>query len=246
MTADGTDTRSIVWLDIDNTLYSASHKVADLMRERIQAYFGSLGLAKGSGNDLAEHYYTEYGLAIRGLIAHHQIDPLDFDAKCDQSLPLEQVLKPDPRTRKLLEDFDRSKTRVWALTNAYINHAKRVLKILQLDDLVEEIVYCDYLQPNFSCKPEPKFYHDALVEAKVTDPSTCYFVDDSLKNVRAAKNLGWGSSIYFRESPTDNPYESGLALQTRVEGVDATIRSLDELRGLWPHLFKATSHHEGL
>ena len=47
------------------------------------------------------------------------IDPLDFDEKCDASLPLETMLSPDPRVRKLLEDIDRSKCRVWALTNAY-------------------------------------------------------------------------------------------------------------------------------
>lgn len=47
------------------------------------------------------------------------VDPLDFDEKCDASLPLETMLSPDPRIRKLLEDIDRSKCRVWALTNAY-------------------------------------------------------------------------------------------------------------------------------
>jgi hypothetical protein len=49
------------------------------------------------------------------------IDPLDFDAKCDGSLPLESILKPDPSLRKLLQDIDRTKVRVWALTNAYVN-----------------------------------------------------------------------------------------------------------------------------
>jgi hypothetical protein len=48
-------------------------------------------------------------------------DPLDFDAKCDGSLPLESILKPDPSLRKLLQDIDRTKVRVWALTNAYVN-----------------------------------------------------------------------------------------------------------------------------
>ena len=47
-------------------------------------------------------------------------DALDFDRKCDQSLPLEELLSEDAKVRKLLEDMDRSKTRVWALTNAYV------------------------------------------------------------------------------------------------------------------------------
>lgn len=47
------------------------------------------------------------------------VDPLDFDKKCDGSLPLEDMIKPDPILRKLLQDIDRSKARVWGLTNAY-------------------------------------------------------------------------------------------------------------------------------
>lgn len=67
--------------------------------------------------------------------------------------------------------------------------------------------------------------------ACITDPSLCYFVDDSLKNVRAAKALGWASSVYFREEGADRPDAGGV-------GVDATISDLEELRTVWAHLFK--------
>jgi pyrimidine and pyridine-specific 5'-nucleotidase len=46
---------------------------------------------------------------------------MDFDRKCDGTLPLDDLIKPDPRLRKLFQDLDRSKVRVWALTNAYKN-----------------------------------------------------------------------------------------------------------------------------
>jgi pyrimidine and pyridine-specific 5'-nucleotidase len=55
-----------------------------------------------------------------GLITLSCEDGLDFDRKCDQSLPLEELLSEDGTVRKLLEDMDRCKTRVWALTNAYV------------------------------------------------------------------------------------------------------------------------------
>lgn len=48
-----------------------------------------------------------------------QADPLDFDQKCDGSLPLEEMIAFDPKLRKLFEDIDRTKVRVWALTNAF-------------------------------------------------------------------------------------------------------------------------------
>lgn len=47
------------------------------------------------------------------------LDPLDFDRKCDGSLPLEDMISYDPSVRKLFEDIDTTKVRVWGLTNAY-------------------------------------------------------------------------------------------------------------------------------
>ena len=85
------DDRVIVWFDIDNTLYSASTKISHAMGERIHgcflqrrdahllvtnnflAYFVSLGLAHDEAAELHHHYYTEYGLALRGLTRHHDV-----------------------------------------------------------------------------------------------------------------------------------------------------------------------------
>lgn len=58
-------------------------------------------------------------MGIATYILTRTPDVLDFDRKCDGSLPLEQMISYDPALRKLFEDIDRSKARVWALTNAY-------------------------------------------------------------------------------------------------------------------------------
>ena len=111
------------------------------------------------------------------LTYSQRLDALDFDEKCDGSLPLEEMINPDPSIRKLFQDIDRSKARVWALTNAYktvcmmewwrflilhplhsFQHAMRVLKILNVDDLIDGLVFCDYSDRNFSCKPEQGYY----------------------------------------------------------------------------------------
>lgn len=102
------------------------------------AYFVKLGLDHEEASKLHLQYYTRYGLALRGLTRHHDVgnaspfpsqytphahedyllDPLDFDRQCDGSLPLEDMIKFSPSLRKLFEDIDRKKVRVWALTNA--------------------------------------------------------------------------------------------------------------------------------
>lgn len=67
-------------------------------------------------------------------------------------------------------------------------HAKLVLRILKLDDLVEGIVYCDYRVKDFVCEPAAEYFAMAMeLEAGLSDPSKCYFVDDNRGHVDAAR-----------------------------------------------------------
>ncbi|KAJ7180193.1 pyrimidine 5-nucleotidase [Mycena crocata] len=238
-----------IFLDVDNTLYSASTGVSKKMGEAILAYFRTLFPedeaieCERKAKALHLEYYTQYGLAVRGLMVHFNIDPLEFNDRCDGSLPLEDLIRPNPAHRKLLQDIDRSKATVWALTNAYDTHAKRVLKILNLEDQIDGgIIYCDYAEPNFVCKPDAEFYRQALKKANVSDPSTCYFIDDNKGNVDAARALGWGHVAHFCEAGLVH-VEGGQTKQIKLEGerrddgVDV-ISDLEELRKIWPEVFK--------
>ncbi|KAI0068823.1 pyrimidine 5-nucleotidase, partial [Artomyces pyxidatus] len=224
------DERLVVFFDIDNTLYSASSKIAHAMGVRIHAYFLTLGLDDDEASELHLKYYTQYGLALRGLTRHHNVDPLDFDEKCDGSLPLEDMLTPDPKLRELFQDIDRTKCRVWALTNAYKTHASRVLKILNLDDQVDGLIYCDYQVPDFVCKPEPEYYLQAMKKAGVSDPAKCLFVDDNLGNVEGARRVGWERVIGDEHTEAQNG---------AFDGAVPVVRNLQDLRKLWPDIFRS-------
>jgi pyrimidine and pyridine-specific 5'-nucleotidase len=126
--------------------------------------------------DLHRKYYTEYGLAILGLVHHHQVDAMDFNAKVDDALPLQDILKPDPKLRRLLQDMDSTKVQLWLLTNAYVTHGMRVVKLLGIDDLFEGITYCDYTQRELVAKPHVGMFKKAMSDAGVEDVSDCYFV----------------------------------------------------------------------
>lgn len=168
------DGRAIVFLDIDNTLYSSATdpSIAALMKDKIRAYFESIGLARAEAERLHQTYYRSYGLAIRGLVKHHDIDPLDYDDKCDAALPLQDILTPNPALVALIANLDRSKCRVFALTNAYRVHARRVLDLTHLTPFIEGCIYCDYTMPDFACKPEPEFY--LAVRPRPPLPSTFF------------------------------------------------------------------------
>lgn len=115
-------------------------------------------------------------MAIEGLVRHHKVDPLEYNSKVDDALPLEDVLKPDSELRKLLEDIDRTNVRLWLFTNAYITHGKRVVKLLGIDDLFEGITYCDYSARRFVCKPNKEIYAQAQRDAGALSADQCYFV----------------------------------------------------------------------
>lgn len=223
------DSRPVFFFDVDNTLYSKNRRVQDLMGELIDKYFMEhLSLSQQDAFELHQRYYKEYGLAIEGLVRHHKVDPLEYNAKVDDALPLEDVLQPDLPLRELLLDLDTTKVKPWLFTNAYVNHGKRVARLLGIGDLFEGITYCDYGAARFVCKPHPDMFHQAQREAGASDPSQCFFVDDSALNCRAAEALGW-TTVHMVEETESAPTSPASQYQ---------VKSLHELRTLFPQFFK--------
>ena len=141
-----------------------------------QYFVEHLVLSPEDATMLHQRYYKEYGLAIEGLVKHHKVDPLEYNKKVDDALPLDNVITPDPQLRRLLEDIDRSQVRLWLFTNAYITHGMRVVRLLEVEDLFEGITYCDYGQEVMICKPRPAMYEKAETEAGAPSSQDCYFV----------------------------------------------------------------------
>lgn len=199
---------------------------------------------------LHQKYYKEYGLAIEGLTRHHKIDPLAFNREVDDALPLDNILKPDPKLRKLLESLDTTKVKPWLLTNAYVTHAKRVVELLGIEDLFEGVTYCDYGKLPLVCKPSQDMYAKAEKEAGAPSKDQCYFVGMSL----SIACLWWGLALYANSVELDDSHlncvhahargwttvhllEQGIPIP-RKPASKYTISSLQELPGLFPHVFK--------
>ncbi|KAI1823102.1 Haloacid dehalogenase-like hydrolase-domain-containing protein [Xylaria intraflava] len=245
--------RPVLFFDIDNCLYPQSKapcsripplgedaliiltlgtKVHDMMAKLIDEYFSKhLGLSKEDAIRLHTEYYKNYGLAIEGLVRYHQIDPLEYNARVDDALPLEGIIKPNPQLRKMLENIDKSKVKLWLLTNAYVNHARRVVKLLGIDDLFDGLTYCDYTALPFVCKPSTEMYAKAMREAGAESFEACYFVDDSYANCAAAQKLGWTAAHLVEE---------GLPVP-KVQASKYQIQHLEELRTIYSQFFKPSA-----
>ncbi|KAF4455578.1 pyrimidine 5'-nucleotidase [Fusarium austroafricanum] len=221
--------KPVLFFDIDNCLYSRNDKVLEHMGFLIDDYFKKhLDLSPDDAEQLHKNYSKQYGQAIEGLVRHHQIDALEYNAKVDDALPLDELIKPNPQLRQFLQDIDTSKVRLWLLTNAYVNHGKRVVRLLGVEDLFEGLTYCDYSKIPFVCKPQKDMYLKAMKEAGVSDLSKCFFVDDSYNNCVGARKAGW-TAIHFVEKGFPMPDTPASQYQ---------IRHLEELRSLYPEFFK--------
>jgi pyrimidine and pyridine-specific 5'-nucleotidase len=174
--------RKVFFFDIDNCLYPKSYQIHEKMAVLIDRYFQeNLGVTPEEATELHQRYYKDYGLALEGLVRYHKVDPLAYNAQVDDALPLEDIIKPNPELRAMLQDIDRSRIKPWLFTNAYVNHGKRVVKLLGIADQFEGITYCDYAAKKFLCKPDPRMFEKAMHEADAQDFKDCYFVGEWLE-----------------------------------------------------------------
>jgi pyrimidine and pyridine-specific 5'-nucleotidase len=222
------------------------------MAHLIDEYFSKhLNLPWEDAKRLHQEYYTSYGLAIEGLVRHHQIDPLDYNSKVDDALPLEGVILPNPELRELLDDLDRTKVTPWLFTNAYITHAKRVINLLEIGDIFEGLTFCDYSKQPLVCKPHSDMFIKGMKEAGVERTEDCFFVgrlvpsgvppillpipncvpDDSYLNCSKAQEYGWTVAHLVEE---------GLPVP-KTQASPYQIRHLRELRTTFPQFFKSTN-----
>ena len=176
------------FIDLDETVYPSSSGLWEKIRERIDLYMSQvMKFDPEKIPDMRRAFYAKYGTTLRGLQAVYGVDMkhyLDFV----HDIPLDQYISPDPSLRKALLSYPQRKI---IFTNADQNHARRVLKRLELSDCFEEIIDIFTIQP--FCKPQPEAFQIALKQAGVSDVRECAFIDDHLPNLATAKDLGFFS-----------------------------------------------------
>ncbi|GAB4462432.1 MAG: pyrimidine 5'-nucleotidase [Anaerolineales bacterium] len=192
-----------IFFDLDDTLYPASSGLWRAIKERMNRYMTErMGLPADQVPALREQYFKTYGTTLRGLQAHHNVDTQDYLAYV-HDLPLEEYLTPNPLQREIIASLP---TRNLIFTNADVHHARRVLAVLQLDDLFETIIDVNAVAPY--CKPMPESFAIAQDFADEPDPRKCVVIDDLPRTTRAALNVGMASILYGTEEPT--PDASGV------------------------------------
>lgn len=175
--------------DLDNTLYSADRELFSLIDVRINRFMvEEAGIAPPEVDDLRRDYWQRYGVTLQGLIRHHAVDPeayLDYVHDVDVASRLD----PDPGLRRCLQQLTQRKV---VFTNGSRAHALRVLDRLEITDQFEAIF--DIRVASYLPKPFVDPYHKVL-DALGLKARHCIMVEDSLANLRTAKELGMGTIL---------------------------------------------------
>ncbi|MEJ2211865.1 MAG: pyrimidine 5'-nucleotidase [Anaerolineae bacterium] len=203
-----------ILFDLDDTLYPRSAGVMIKIRERILAYMRSrLELSAEEADELRRRYLHEYGTTMRGLQIHHHIeadDYLDFV----HDVPLHDYIRPNPALDRALASLPQQKV---VFTNASREHALRVLDVLGVTHHFDRIV--DVRDVGFESKPRPAAYR-RVCEMLDLRPEECVLVEDNVRNLRPAKELGMTTVLV------------GSAVDDAEDVVDHAIARVEEIAGV--------------
>ncbi|MGD8403773.1 MAG: pyrimidine 5'-nucleotidase [Anaerolineales bacterium] len=185
-----------IFFDLDDTLYPASTGLWQAIKERMTLYMAErMGFDPAEIPELREKYYLQYGTTLRGLQANHEIDVEDYLAFV-HDLPLGDYIIPNPELCDVLASLG---TRNLIFTNADAAHARRVLKVLALDNCFEAIVDVNAVAPY--CKPMLESFQIAMRMAGESEPSRCLMIDDLPRTTKAAREAGLFSILFGQDRP---------------------------------------------
>ena len=180
-----------IFFDLDDTLYPASSGLWPTIKERMNRYMiERMNIPAEEVPSLREKYFRTYGTTLRGLQANHKLDVQDYLAYV-HDIRLTDYIQPDPIQRSVLASLQ---TRNLIFTNADANHARRVLRVLQIEEVFSDVVDVNRMEP--VCKPSPQAFALAMQIAGESDPSKCVMIDDLPHTTRAAKAFGLHALLF--------------------------------------------------
>jgi putative hydrolase of the HAD superfamily len=170
--------------DLDDTLYFRDGGLMQEMGHRIQTWLcDHLEVTWEEAITLRHEYYQEYGTTLGGLIVNHDVDTHDYLAFI-HGMPVEDYIAPSPVLDAMLGSIPLRKA---VFTNATVEYARRVLRVLGVEDHFEHVIGIE--QVALRNKPYLDGY-ERMLALLAARGSECIMVEDAARNLVPAKALG--------------------------------------------------------
>jgi putative hydrolase of the HAD superfamily len=172
------------WIfDLDNTLHDAQAKIFPLINKKMNEYISThLKISIKNSCELRKKYWELYGATLKGLIKHHNVNPIDFLEKTHYLENIGNLVVPMPNLVKVLSSI---KGRKILYTNAPKNYVVKILEECKINSYFEGIFSIE--DSNFLPKPSNESMKLFLNKYKVKE---AFFVDDIKENLKTASQHG--------------------------------------------------------
>ena len=190
------------WIfDLDNTMYDINLGLFKKISNRITDFIMSkYSLDIDQAKKIQKEYYLKYGLTLRGLIVEKKLEPEEFlDYVHDVEHP---ELKKNDQLISKIRILEGKKI---IFTNATSKHAKKILKILELEHDFDQII--DIKDLEYIPKPDKRSYKkllECLNLSKENLDKTIFF-EDTVKNLVPAKELGI-TTVWMKNSINEKDF----------------------------------------
>jgi putative hydrolase of the HAD superfamily len=173
-----------ILFDLDQTLYPSESGLQQEVGRRIQNWVSNyLKLSWDEAYEVRKDYYTRYGTTLNGLLVEREIDASDYLAFV-HDIPVETYLGPDVALDAMLDALPLRRV---VYTNATTEYSWRVLRVLGIDERFERVISIE------DVGLRNKLYRDGHERALTllgAQGNECIMVEDSVRNLKAAKALG--------------------------------------------------------
>jgi putative hydrolase of the HAD superfamily len=219
--------RSPIWLfDLDNTLHDASHAIFPAIAVNMNGYMANLlgdGVTPADAatvNLVRQQYWQRYGATLLGLMKHHGVRADEFLHAAHRFDNLPAMIRSERGLSRLFKGLPGRKI---LLTNAPRAYSHMVMRHLDIHRHfaqhipIEAMHVHGQLQP----KPSPQFLRK-LMASLGAQAGDCILVEDTLVNLRAAKQVGMRTVLVTQ-------YGQKMPDKYSAACVDVTVKSVFDL-----------------
>ncbi len=224
-----------MWLfDLDNTLHDASHAIFPAISANMNTYIARVlgdGITPASQEavDAARlGYWKRYGATLLGMMRHHQVCAADFLRETHDLGALCDLIRCERGLGRLLLRLPGRKI---LLTNAPMQYSTEVMRHLGLQRHFAHHIAIEKMTVHGQLRPKPsRLMLRRLLRRQGLDAGRCVLVEDTLDNLKSAKQLGMRTvwvTQYLRAAKS----LPGAARRARKRPgyVDVTVKSVRQL-----------------
>jgi putative hydrolase of the HAD superfamily len=223
--------------DLDNTLHDASHAIFPAISANMNVYIarvlgnGTVPASQEAVDAARLGYWKRYGATLLGMIRHHDVSAADFLHQTHQLPALQKMIRAERGLSRLLQRLPGQKI---LLTNGPTRYSTDVLRHLGLQRQFAHHIAIEDMRVHGHLRPKPsRLMLRRLLRRHGASARRCILVEDTLANLKAARQLGMRTVWVTQYLRMADPF-GAAPLPRRLKRpnfVDVKVKSVRQLPG---------------